>query len=84
VRERLAIVIPLLALGWLGGALGVGLVDPGTVNHLSAALEGRGGDRERQDALGAGGESFALGLAVFTDRDRIRCRPGSAKQHRRE
>jgi hypothetical protein len=47
VRERLAIVIPLLALGWLGGALGVGLVDPGTVNHLSAALEGRGGDRER-------------------------------------
>jgi hypothetical protein len=67
MRERRAIVIPLLALGWLGGALGVGLVDHGTVNHLSAALEGRGGDHERLDALGAGGA--AAGREVLADTD---------------
>ena len=67
VRERLACVIPLLALGWLGGALREGLLDPSTVNHLSAALAGRGGDHEHFDALGAGGA--AAGREVLADTD---------------
>jgi hypothetical protein len=67
VRERLACVIPLLALGWLGGALREGLLDPSTVNHLSAALARRGGDHEHFDALGAGGA--AAGREVLADTD---------------
>jgi hypothetical protein len=68
VRERRAWVVPLLALGWLGGALGIALVDPGTVNHLRAAFAGRGGEPERLDALGAGGAASARdGVLADTD-----------------
>jgi hypothetical protein len=68
VRERLAFVAPLLALGWLGGLLGVGLVDPGTLLHLRAALDGRVGEPERLDALGAGG-AVAGRADVLADTD---------------
>jgi hypothetical protein len=68
VRERLAFVVPLLALGWLGGALGVALVAPGTVTNLRAALAGRVGDHERLDALGAGGAATGRqGILADTD-----------------
>jgi hypothetical protein len=55
VRERLAIVIPLLAIGWIGGVLSLALIDPATATRVSVVLEGRGGDVERIDALAAGG-----------------------------
>jgi hypothetical protein len=73
VRERLACVIPLLALGWLGGALREGLVDPSTVNHLSAALAGRGGDHEHFDALGAGGAAAGREVPADTDKRLFSC-----------
>ena len=55
VRERLSIVIPLLAAGWIGGALSLALVDPATASRVSAVLDGRAGDHERADALAVGG-----------------------------
>ena len=68
VRERLAWVSPLLALGWLGGAPSVALIDPGTVQHLRAALSGRGGEPERLDALSAGGAASGRdGVLADTD-----------------
>jgi len=68
VRERLTFVVPLLALGWLGGVLGVALVNPGTMNHLRAALDGRAGEHEQLDALGAGGAATGRdGVLADTD-----------------
>jgi hypothetical protein len=68
VRERLAFVVPMLALGWLGGVLGVALFDPGTVSHLRATLDGRAGEHERVDALGAGGAATGRdGVLADTD-----------------
>jgi membrane protein XagC len=69
VRERrLAFVVPLLTLGWLGGLMGVALVDPGTLTNLRATLDGRGGDHERLDALGAGGAATGRnGMLADTD-----------------
>jgi hypothetical protein len=65
---RPVLVLPLLALGWLGGLGGVALVDPGAVNALSAALGGGSGERERLDALGAGGAVSARdGVLADTD-----------------
>jgi hypothetical protein len=55
MRERPTFVLPLLALGWLGGLASIGLTDPGTASHLSGRLAGRGFGNERLDALGAGG-----------------------------
>jgi hypothetical protein len=52
-RERLGFTIVLLTLGWLGGFIGLGLIDPITVNYFRAASE-RGGS-ERFDALTIGG-----------------------------
>jgi hypothetical protein len=68
MRERPALVVSLLALGWLGGVLGVGLTDPTTVNHLRVALAGQGGEHERLDTLGAGGAARGrAGLLADTD-----------------
>jgi hypothetical protein len=53
VRERRALVVALLALGWFGGLIGVAIVDPITVNCLRAAVERSGS--ERIDALAVGG-----------------------------
>jgi hypothetical protein len=54
VRERLALIIALLVIGWLGGLLSLGLVDPITLNELHADAT-RARANERVDALGAGG-----------------------------
>jgi hypothetical protein len=68
IREHLAFVLPLLVLGWAGGALSLALVDPATRIYLHAALDGRGGDRERLDALAAGGAAIARD-GVLADSD---------------
>ena len=36
VRERLSIVVPLLAIGWVGGILSLALIDPATATRISA------------------------------------------------
>lgn len=54
VRERLAIAVTLVFVGWFGGAIAMAVVDPRTVSHAVALLEGRV-DRERLDALALGG-----------------------------
>lgn len=54
VRARLAIAVSLLFVGWFGGAVAMAIVDPRTVSHAVALLEGRV-DRERLDALALGG-----------------------------
>jgi hypothetical protein len=48
-------IIPLLALGWLGGTASLALVDPAAVAHARALLAGQSDEPERLDALGAGG-----------------------------
>lgn len=53
VRERRALAIGLLLLGWSGGVASVDLVDPAMITALRAAV-GRG-NSERIDALIAGG-----------------------------
>jgi hypothetical protein len=55
VPARLDIVLPLLAVGWLGGAIAMTLVDPTTANRALASFEGQPRDKERLDALATGG-----------------------------
>jgi hypothetical protein len=65
-RERIVIVTALLVLGWLGGFLGLTLVDPITVNRFHAAFER--GASERLDAIAVGGASIGRdGVLVDTD-----------------
>ena len=47
VRERPTTALALLAVGWLGGSIGVALVEPRTAVHVSAALDGVMGDQTR-------------------------------------
>jgi membrane protein XagC len=54
VRERLAAVLMLLVLGWLGGAVGFAIVDPRGATNVVVALEGRGVDPERLAAISLG------------------------------
>jgi hypothetical protein len=56
-HQRLAVVLPLLIVGWFGGALALAVVDPRATGHAVALLEGRG-DRERLDALALGGATI--------------------------
>jgi hypothetical protein len=65
-RERLAVVVPLVMVGWFGGAIALTIIDPRTVGHVVALLEGRS-DRERLDALALGGAtSERQGVLVDT------------------
>jgi hypothetical protein len=62
-RERLATVIALLVMGWIGGAASLALLDQANV---ARALAGR--DPARLDALAAGGASIGRdGVLVDTD-----------------
>ena len=54
VRERLAFVLPLLILGWLGGVVGLAIVDPRGATNVAIALEGHGVDQERLAAISLG------------------------------
>jgi hypothetical protein len=65
---RPALVIALLGLGWLGGAAGLALTDPGSVHRLRVALAGQGGAPEQLDALSAGGAASGRdGVLADTD-----------------
>jgi hypothetical protein len=66
-RDRLAMVLPLLAVGWFGGIVGLAIVDPRGAANLQAAIEGRGEDRERVAAIGLGGATVGRnGILVDT------------------
>ncbi len=52
LAERFALVPALAAVGWLGGAAGLALIDSATVTQLRVAFAG--GDHERIEALAAG------------------------------
>jgi hypothetical protein len=54
VRERLAAVLALLMLGWLGGIAGLAIADPRGTTNVLVALEGRGVDQERLAAINLG------------------------------
>ena len=67
VRERLALVLPLLAVGWLGGVVGLAIIDPRAATNISAAIEGRGVDRERAAAISLGNATIGRdGILVDT------------------
>lgn len=68
VRERRALAIMLLALGWIGGGLSLAIVDPATTTRVADAIDGRSGDRMRLDALALGGALIGRdGVLVDTD-----------------
>jgi len=54
VRERLAVVLPLLVLGWFGGIVGLVIADPRGAMNVRAALDGRNADVERTAAINFG------------------------------
>jgi len=54
VRDRLASVFLLLILGWVGGFVGLAVVDPRGATNVRAALEGRRVDQERLAAISLG------------------------------
>jgi hypothetical protein len=67
IRRRLAIAVPLLLLGWIGGAAGLAIVDPLTMQRVRAAYGHVGGDPERTEALGLGGATVGRdGVLVDT------------------
>jgi hypothetical protein len=54
-RARLGVVLPLLAVGWLGGGAALAVIDPRIVEHVSAILGGGRADPAHADALDLGG-----------------------------
>lgn len=54
VRERLALVLPLLLLGWFGGIIGLAIVDPRGAVNVRVAIKGRSVDTERLAAINLG------------------------------
>jgi hypothetical protein len=54
VRERMALVLPLLVLGWFGGLAGLAIADPRGAMNVRAALKGRTVDVERVAAINLG------------------------------
>lgn len=67
VRERLALVLPLLVLGWLGGVVGLAIVDPRGAANLAIAIEGGGVDQERLAAMSLGSATVGRdGILVDT------------------
>jgi hypothetical protein len=66
VRTRLGIVLPLLAIGWIGGAVAFALVDPRIIAHAGAVLARASADPARTDALDLGG-AIAAREGVMVD-----------------
>jgi hypothetical protein len=54
VRERLALVLPLLVVGWFGGIIGLAIVDPRGATNVEVAINGRNVDTERLAAVNLG------------------------------
>ena len=68
VRERLATVMVLLALGWAGGGAALVLADPRGAALMHLALAGGRGDRQEIDALALGGATVGRdGILVDSD-----------------
>jgi membrane protein XagC len=66
-RERLAMVLPLLVLGWFGGIVGLVIVDPRGAMNVRAALNGRDADVERTAAINIGNATIGRdGVLVDT------------------
>jgi hypothetical protein len=67
VRERLAVVLPLLVLGWLGGLVGLAIADPRGAMNVRAAIEGHNIDAERIAAINLGNATIGRdGILVDT------------------
>ena len=67
VRERVPAVLALLVLGWIGGAVGVALIDPRVAQQVGSRIEGVPGERDRIDALNLGRVTAGLkGVLVDT------------------
>jgi hypothetical protein len=67
VRERLAAIVTLLVLGWLGGVLGLAIVDPRVATNVRIALEGREVHQERLAAMSLGSATVGRdGILVDT------------------
>lgn len=67
VRERLAAILPLLVLGWLGGVVGLAIVDPRGAANVRIALEGGGVDQDRLAAMSLGSATVGRdGILVDT------------------
>jgi membrane protein XagC len=67
VRQRLTIVLTLLVLGWLGGFIGLALVDPRGAMNVSVALKGRDVDTDRLAAINLGSATLGRdGILVDT------------------
>lgn len=54
VRDRLAMVLMLLVIGWFGGIAGIAIADPRGTANVRAAIKGQGVDRERLAAIKLG------------------------------
>ena len=68
LREHRAGMIALLAAGWIGGAIGTVVLDPGAAAFARAAIEHRLADSDRSDALALGGAAAGIdGVLVDTD-----------------
>ena len=66
VRERPGHMVALLAIGWLGGALALALVDPRAISQMTAADANAG--HERLDALKLGHATIGHnGVLIDTD-----------------
>jgi hypothetical protein len=67
MRERLAVVLPLLILGWFGGIAGLAIADPRGAANVRAAIKGRNVDIERMAAIDLGGATIGHdGILVDT------------------
>jgi hypothetical protein len=67
VRERFAVVLPLLVIGWLGGIVGLAIVDPRGAMNVRAAIKGRNVDIERIAAINLGNATIGRdGILVDT------------------
>jgi hypothetical protein len=55
IRTRPAIVLPLLAIGWIGGVAEFAIFDSRIIAHVDAVLAPAGSDSARTDALDLGG-----------------------------
>jgi hypothetical protein len=59
VRTRLGVVLPLLAIGWIGGAIAFAVVDRRIAAQVGAVLARASADPARTDALDLGGAIIA-------------------------
>ena len=67
VRERLAVVLPLLVVGWVGGILGLAVADPRGAMNVRAAIEGHNVNAERVAAINLGNATIGRdGILVDT------------------